>query len=142
MWPQLTYVRRRHPKITAESDKGHRSFQGQGECPVGSDCILFGRRLKCQCPDHELQTKLLRPLATCSVCPYGRRDRPCVQCWNRRSAKRLVVPEPFASAIRAQFVEEVEPRFYAYFLQSAFYVKLGIFEGVGQQNSTIPNLVA
>ena len=35
-------------------------------------------------------------------------------------------------------VEEIEPRFYVYFLQSAF-TQLGIFEGVGNK-TTIPNL--
>ena len=35
-------------------------------------------------------------------------------------------------------VEEVEPRFYVYFLQSAF-TQLGIFEGAGNR-TTIPNL--
>ena len=39
---------------------------------------------------------------------------------------------------RLRPIEDVEPRFYVYFLQSAF-TQLGIFEGAGNE-TTIPNL--
>ena len=83
-------------------------------------------------PDHELQTKLLRP-SDLLVCEGGEIGRAAI--WNGE-----VETMSFQNHLHRlrPIVEEVEPRFYVYFLQSAF-TQLGIFEGVGNK-TTIPNL--
>ena len=62
------------------------------------------------------------------------RDRPGREL-ERRSRNDVVLKPP---ARLRPIVEEIEPRIYVYFLQSA-YSQLGIFEGTGYK-TTIPNL--
>ena len=83
-------------------------------------------------PDHELQTKLLRT-GDLLVCEGGEIGRAAI--WNGE-----VETMSFQNHLHRlrPIVEEVEPRFYVYFLQSAF-TQLGIFEGTGNK-TTIPNL--
>ena len=83
-------------------------------------------------PDHELQTKLLRP-GDLLVCEGGEIGRAAI--WNGE-----VETMSFQNHLHRlrPIVEEVEPRFYVYLLQSAF-TQLGIFEGAGNK-TTIPNL--
>ena len=83
-------------------------------------------------PEHELATKLLRP-GDLLVCEGGEIGRAAV--WNGE-----VQPMSFQNHIHRlrPIGEDVEPRFYVYFLQSAF-TQLGIFEGAGNK-TTIPNL--
>ena len=83
-------------------------------------------------PDHELQTKLLQR-GDLLVCEGGEIGRSAI--WNGE-----VETMSFQNHLHRlrPIVEEVEPRFYVYFLQSAF-TQLGIFEGAGNK-TTIPNL--
>ena len=83
-------------------------------------------------PDHELQAKLLRR-GDLLVCEGGEIGRAAI--WNG-----VVETMSFQNHLHRlrPIVEEIEPRFYVYFLQSAF-TQLGIFEGAGNK-TTIPNL--
>ena len=83
-------------------------------------------------PEHELEAKLLRP-GDLLVCEGGEIGRAAI--WNGE-----VEPMSFQNHLHRlrPIVEEVEPRFFVYFLQSAF-TQLGIFEGAGNK-TTIPNL--
>ena len=83
-------------------------------------------------PEHELPAKLLRP-GDLLVCEGGEIGRSAI--WNGE-----VEPMSFQNHLHRlrPKIEEVEPRFYVYFLQSAF-TQLGIFEGAGNR-TTIPNL--
>ena len=83
-------------------------------------------------PDHELQAKLLRR-GDLLVCEGGEIGRAAI--WNGE-----IETMSFQNHLHRlrPIVEEVEPRFYVYFLQSAF-TQLGIFEGAGNK-TTIPNL--
>ena len=83
-------------------------------------------------PDHELPAKLLRP-GDLLVCEGGEIGRAAI--WNGE-----VETMSFQNHLHRlrPVVEEVEPRFYVYLLQSAF-TQLGIFEGAGNK-TTIPNL--
>ena len=83
-------------------------------------------------PEHELPAKLLR-LGDLLVCEGGEIGRAAI--WNGE-----VEPMSFQNHLHRlrPKIEEVEPRFYVYFLQSAF-TQLGIFEGAGNR-TTIPNL--
>ena len=83
-------------------------------------------------PDRELQAKLLRR-GDLLVCEGGEIGRAAI--WNGE-----VETMSFQNHLHRlrPIVEEVEPHFYVYFLQSAF-TQLGIFEGAGNK-TTIPNL--
>jgi len=83
-------------------------------------------------PEHELPAKLLRP-GDLLVCEGGEIGRAAI--WNGE-----IETMSFQNHLHRlrPIVEEVEPRFYVYFLQSAF-TQLGIFEGAGNK-TTIPNL--
>ena len=83
-------------------------------------------------PDRELQAKLLCR-GDLLVCEGGEIGRAAI--WNGE-----VETMSFQNHLHRlrPIVEEVEPHFYVYFLQSAF-TQLGIFEGAGNK-TTIPNL--
>ena len=83
-------------------------------------------------PDHQLPAKLLRR-GDLLVCEGGEIGRAAI--WNGE-----VETMSFQNHLHRlrPIVEEVEPRFYVYFLQSGF-TQLGIFEGAGNK-TTIPNL--
>ena len=83
-------------------------------------------------PDHELPAKLLQP-GDLLVCEGGEIGRAAI--WNGE-----VEPMSFQNHLHRlrPIAKDVEPRFYVYFLQSAF-TQLGIFEGAGNR-TTIPNL--
>jgi len=82
-------------------------------------------------PQHELPDKLLRP-GDLLVCEGGEIGRAAI--WNGE-----VETMSFQNHLhRLRPIEDVEPRFYVYFLQSAF-TQLGIFAGAGNK-TTIPNL--
>ena len=83
-------------------------------------------------PEHELAAKLLRP-GDLLVCEGGEIGRAAI--WNGE-----VETMSFQNHLHRlrPIVEDVEPRFYVYFLQSAF-TQLGLFEGAGNK-TTIPNL--
>ena len=83
-------------------------------------------------PEHELAAKLLRP-GDLLVCEGGEIGRAAI--WNGE-----VETMSFQNHLHRlrPIVQDVEPRFYVYFLQSAF-TQLGIFEGAGNK-TTIPNL--
>ncbi len=83
-------------------------------------------------PDHQLPAKLLCR-GDLLVCEGGEIGRAAI--WNGKVKKMSF--QNHLHRLRP-IVEEVEPRFYVYFLQSAF-TQLGIFEGVGNK-TTIPNL--
>lgn len=83
-------------------------------------------------PDRELRAKLLR-WGDLLVCEGGEIGRAAI--WN--GAVETMSFQNHLHRLRP-IVEEVEPRFYVYFLQSAF-TQLGIFEGAGNK-TTIPNL--
>ncbi len=82
--------------------------------------------------DHELPAKLLRP-GDLLVCEGGEIGRAAI--WTGE-----IEPMSFQNHIHRlrPIVPDVEPRFYVYFLQSAF-TQLGIFEGAGNK-TTIPNI--
>ena len=83
-------------------------------------------------PEHELPAKLLRR-GDLLVCEGGEIGRAAI--WNGE-----VEPMSFQNHLHRlrPIADEVEPRFYVYFLQSAF-TQLGLFEGAGNR-TTIPNL--
>ena len=83
-------------------------------------------------PEHELPAKLLRP-GDLLVCEGGEIGRAAI--WGGE-----VEPMSFQNHVHRlrPIVEEVDPRFYVYFLQSGF-TQLGIYEGAGNK-TTIPNL--
>jgi type I restriction enzyme S subunit len=83
-------------------------------------------------PKHELQVKLLRP-GDLLVCEGGEIGRAAI--WNGEA--EVMSFQNHLHRLRP-LVDDVEPRFYVYFLQSAF-TQLGIFEGAAN-NTTIPNL--
>lgn len=83
-------------------------------------------------PVHEIEMKLLRP-GDLLVCEGGEIGRAAV--WNGEA--EIMSFQNHLHRLRP-LVDNVEPRFYVYFLQSAF-TQLGIFEGVGNK-TTIPNL--
>ena len=83
-------------------------------------------------PDHQLPAKLLCR-GDLLVCEGGEIGRAAI--WNGKVKKMSF--QNYLHRLRP-IVEEVEPRFYVYFLQSAF-TQLGIFEGAGNK-TTIPNL--
>ncbi len=83
-------------------------------------------------PEHELPARLLRP-GDLLVCEGGEIGRAAI--WSGE-----VEPLSFQNHVHRlrPIVEEVDPRFYVYFLQSGF-TQLGIYEGAGNK-TTIPNL--
>lgn len=83
-------------------------------------------------PQHELADKLVRT-GDLLVCEGGEIGRAAI--WNGE-----ISPMSFQNHLHRlrPLVNEVAPRFYVYFLQSAF-TQLGLFEGVGN-DTTIPNL--
>jgi type I restriction enzyme, S subunit len=83
-------------------------------------------------PVHELQGKLLA-LGDLLVCEGGDIGRAAV--WNGEAATMSF--QNHLHRLRP-IGDDVEPRFYVYFLQSGF-TQLGIFEGAGNK-TTIPNL--
>jgi type I restriction enzyme S subunit len=83
-------------------------------------------------PAHELQGKLLTP-GDLLVCEGGDIGRAAV--WNGEVATMSF--QNHLHRLRP-IGDDVEPRFYVYFLQSGF-TQLGIFEGAGNK-TTIPNL--
>jgi type I restriction enzyme S subunit len=83
-------------------------------------------------PPHELQGKLLQP-GDLLVCEGGEIGRAAV--WNGPIERCSF--QNHLHRLRPR-LNSVEPRFYVYFLQSAF-TQLGIFEGAGN-TTTIPNL--
>ncbi len=87
---------------------------------------------KMSIPEHERLAKLLRT-GDLLVCEGGEIGRAAI--WNGE-----VETMSFQNHLHRlrPILEEVEPRFYVYFLQSAF-TQLGIFEGTGNK-TTIPNL--
>lgn len=83
-------------------------------------------------PAHEVQGKLLRP-GDLLVCEGGEIGRAAV--WNGET--EVMSFQNHLHRLRP-LAEDVDPRFYAYFLQCGF-TQLGIFEGAGNK-TTIPNL--
>lgn len=83
-------------------------------------------------PKHELPSKLLRQ-GDLLVCEGGEIGRAAI--WN--SEVEIMAFQNHLHRLRP-VVEEIEPRFYVYFLQSAF-TQLGLFEGA-ENKTTIPNL--
>ena len=83
-------------------------------------------------PKHELPSKLLRQ-GDLLVCEGGEVGRAAI--WN--GEVEIMAFQNHLHRLRP-VVEEIEPRFYVYFLQSAF-TQLGLFEGAANK-TTIPNL--
>lgn len=83
-------------------------------------------------PAHELQGKLLEP-GDLLVCEGGEIGRAAV--WDGDA--ETMSYQNHLHRLRP-IADDVEPRFYVYFLQSGF-TQLGIFEGAGNK-TTIPNL--
>ena len=83
-------------------------------------------------PPHELPDKLLRP-GDLLVCEGGEIGRAAV--WHGQIERCSF--QNHLHRLRPQG-NDVDPRFYVYFLQSAF-TQLGIFEGAGNK-TTIPNI--
>lgn len=83
-------------------------------------------------PLHELKTKLLEP-GDLLVCEGGEIGRAAI--WNGE-----VPVMSFQNHLHRlrPLIDDIEPRFFVYFLQAAF-TQLGIFEGAGNK-TTIPNL--
>ncbi|KAF0109706.1 MAG: restriction modification system DNA specificity subunit [Rhodospirillaceae bacterium] len=83
-------------------------------------------------PPHELAGKLVE-LGDLLVCEGGEIGRAAI--WNGE-----IDPMSFQNHLHRlrPLADDVEPRFYVYFLYSAF-TQMGIFEGVGNK-TTIPNL--
>jgi type I restriction enzyme, S subunit len=83
-------------------------------------------------PSHELATKLLMP-GDLLVCEGGEIGRAAI--WN--GEREIMSFQNHLHRLRP-LLDDLEPRFYVYFLQSGF-TQLGIFEGAGNK-TTIPNL--
>ncbi|MCD5361255.1 restriction endonuclease subunit S [Chromobacterium aquaticum] len=83
-------------------------------------------------PEHELPDKLVRP-GDLLVCEGGEIGRAAI--WNGEMT--VMSFQNHLHRLRP-LVDDVEPRFYVYFLQSAF-TQLGLFAGAGNK-TTIPNL--
>jgi type I restriction enzyme, S subunit len=83
-------------------------------------------------PAHELPAKLLQP-GDLLVCEGGEIGRAAI--WNGEA--EVMSFQNHLHRLRP-LADDVEPRFYVYFLQSAF-TQLGLFEGAGNK-TTIPNL--
>ncbi|WP_423209296.1 restriction endonuclease subunit S [Paracoccus yeei] len=83
-------------------------------------------------PPHELSGKLLRP-GDLLVCEGGEIGRAAV--WN--GEQDVMSFQNHLHRLRP-LADDVDPRFYVYFLQCGF-TQLGIFEGAGNK-TTIPNL--
>lgn len=83
-------------------------------------------------PPHELAGKLVRP-GDLLVCEGGDIGRSAI--WN--GEVETMSFQNHLHRLRA-VADDVDPRFYVYFLQCAF-TQLGIFEGAGNK-TTIPNL--
>jgi len=83
-------------------------------------------------PPHELAGKLVRP-GDLLVCEGGDIGRSAI--WN--GEVKTMSFQNHLHRLRA-VADDIEPRFYVYFLQCAF-TQLGIFEGAGNK-TTIPNL--
>ncbi|MDP2360313.1 MAG: restriction endonuclease subunit S [bacterium] len=83
-------------------------------------------------PDHELLDKLLLP-GDLLVCEGGEIGRAAI--WN--GEREVMSFQNHLHRLRP-LLDDVEPRFYVYFLQSGF-TQLGIYEGAGNK-TTIPNL--
>ncbi|MCU4161641.1 restriction endonuclease subunit S [Acidiphilium sp. AL] len=83
-------------------------------------------------PAHERQEKLLAP-GDLLVCEGGEIGRAAI--WN--GEVKTMSFQNHLHRLRS-IADNVEPRFYVYFLQSGF-TQLGIFEGAGNK-TTIPNL--
>ena len=83
-------------------------------------------------PDHERPAKLLRP-GDLLVCEGGEIGRAAI--WNGETETMSF--QNHLHRLRP-LDDQIEPRFYVYFLQAAFTL-LGIFEGAGNR-TTIPNL--
>lgn len=83
-------------------------------------------------PVHELHGKLLRP-GDLLVCEGGEIGRAAI--WN--GEVELMSFQNHLHRLRP-VVDDVDPRFYVYFLQCGF-TQLGVFEGAGN-STTIPNL--
>lgn len=83
-------------------------------------------------PEHELAAKLVEP-GDLLVCEGGEIGRAAI--WEGGPT-----PMSFQNHLHRlrPATDDVDPRFYVYFLQSAF-TQLGIFEGAGNK-TTIPNL--
>lgn len=83
-------------------------------------------------PEPELSTKLLRG-GDLLVCEGGEIGRAAI--WDGG-----IEPMAFQNHLHRlrPLMDEIEPRFYVFFLQSAF-TQLGLFEGAGNK-TTIPNL--
>lgn len=83
-------------------------------------------------PPHELSGKLLRP-GDLLVCEGGEIGRAAI--WN--GERDVMSFQNHLHRLRP-LADDVDPRFYVYFLQCGF-TQLGIFEGAGNK-TTIPNL--
>lgn len=83
-------------------------------------------------PAHDFHEKLLRP-GDLLVCEGGEIGRAAI--WNGET--EVMSFQNHLHRLRPR-TDDVEPRFYVYFLQSGF-TQLGIFEGAGNK-TTIPNL--
>ena len=83
-------------------------------------------------PDHEVHAKLLR-LGDLLVCEGGEIGRAAI--WNGETETMSF--QNHLHRLRPTD-DQIEPRFYVYFLQAAFTL-LGIFDGAGNK-TTIPNL--
>jgi type I restriction enzyme S subunit len=83
-------------------------------------------------PKHELPAKLLRP-GDLLVCEGGEIGRAAI--WNGEA--EVMSFQNHLHRLRP-LGDDVDPRYYVYFLQSAF-TQLGIFEGAANK-TTIPNL--
>lgn len=81
---------------------------------------------------HELEAKRLMP-GDLLVCEGGEIGRAAI--WN--GEREIMSFQNHLHRLRPLF-DDLEPRFYVYFLQSGF-TQLGIFEGAGNK-TTIPNL--
>ncbi len=83
-------------------------------------------------PESELESRLLQP-GDLLVCEGGEIGRSAV--WDGQV--NVMAFQNHVHCLRAK-AQDIEPRFYVFFLQSAF-TQLGIFEGAGNK-TTIPNL--
>src|SRR5690606_37405032 len=83
-------------------------------------------------PAAELESKLLRP-GDLLVCEGGEIGRAAI--WTGQ--REIIAFQHHLHRLRP-LADDIEPRFYVYFLQCAF-TQLGIFAGAGNR-TTIPNL--